>query len=84
MEPYKFYDLHAPIRHATVYVRNRGLAMNLAIIFLCAMCGVICSGMTLAYAASNDKRSKRLAMVWLGRTLAFATVGLLLVYVGVQ
>ncbi len=58
--------------------------MNLAIIFLCAMCGVICSGMTLAYAASNDKRSRRLASVWFKRMLVFAVVGIVLVYIGVQ
>ena len=58
--------------------------MNLAIIFLCAMCGVICSGMALCYAASNDRRSRRMAGVWLKRMLAFAAIGIVLVYVGVQ
>lgn len=56
----------------------------ITLIAICALCGVICSGMTLAYAASTDKRSKRMAGVWLKRMLVFAFVGLTLVYVGAQ
>lgn len=56
----------------------------ITLIAICALCGVICSGMTLAYAASNDKRSRRMAGVWLRRMLVFAVVGIALVYVGAQ
>ncbi len=51
-------------------------------IYSCAFCGLMCSGMAINYAATNDSRARRLALRWLRWMFVFAGLGLLLVYMG--
>lgn len=52
------------------------------IIYLFAFCGLMCSGMAINYAATNNGRARRLALRWLRWMFVFAALGLLLVYLG--
>lgn len=56
--------------------------MTTYIIYLLAFCGLMCSGMAINYAATNDRRARRLALRWLKHMFIFAGLGLLLVYLG--
>lgn len=47
-----------------------------------ALAGLLCSAISIAYAHSQDARSKRLAGLWLRRMGVCAALGLLLVYLG--